>query len=441
MIDNALSSLAAEVVRDWSHPHMLWQALILFGILGVAKLAERRVRHRHLEDNRRAVMLGHSGLKRLVFPLVALALAVLARVVLSPILHVKLFSLAIPLLGSMAIIRFVFFVLRVTFRQSAWMASFERVFATIVWCVVALHIMGYLPAVIDLLEAVSFSVGKQKLNLWVILQGVLLVACALLVSLWLGTLIEARLSRAQGLDGNLQVAFSRLAQAFLLILAVMIALPMVGIDLTALSVFGGALGVGLGFGLQKIASNYVSGFIILLERSIRIGNVIAVGADRGKVAKITTRYTVLRAANGVESLIPNEAMVSGTVQNETYSDTSVRYTLPVQISYGDDPAQAIALLEKLAREHPEVATEPPPQAYLVLFADSGVNLELLFWIPNPDAVSALKVRSEINLAIWRAFTAAGISIPFPQREVRLLKEPSAAPVSASSGGGGDAPNT
>ena len=420
MFDAALSSLAAEVVKDWSHPHMLWQALILLGILGIAKLAERRVRNRHLEDSRRAVMLGHSGLKRLVFPLVALILAFVCRVVLSPILHIKLFSLAIPLLGSMVIIRFVFFVLRVTFRQSSWMVNFERVFATTVWCVVALHIMGYLPEVIELLEAVSFSVGKQTLNLWLILQGMLVVAGSLLLSLWLGTMIDSRLSRAKGLDGNLQVAFSRLAQAALLVLAIMISLPAVGIDLTALSVFGGALGVGLGLGLQKIASNYVSGFIILLERSIRIGNTIGVGAERGKVTKITTRYTVLRGGSGVESLIPNEALVGGTVQNETYSDTSVRYTLPVQISYGDDPELAISLLEKLAREHPDVAADPLPQAYLVLFADSGINLELLFWVSNPDLVNVSRVRSEINLGLLKAFAAAGISIPFPQRELRLL---------------------
>lgn len=427
MLDVAFSSLAAQLVKDWNHPHMLWQALLLLGILGVAKLAERGVRNRHLEDNRRAVMLGHSGLKRLVFPLVALVLVVIARAILGPLLHINLLSLAVPLLGSMVIIRFVFFVLRVTFRQSTWMVSFERVFATLVWCVVALHITGYLPEVIDLLEAVSFTVGKQKLNLWLILQGLLLVAASLLLSLWLGSMIDAQLARAKGLDSNLQVAFSRLTQAALLLLAIMISLPAVGIDLTALSVFGGALGVGLGFGLQKIASNYVSGFIILLERSIRIGNIITVGGDRGKVAKITTRYTVLRAASGVESLIPNEALVGGTVQNETYSDNRVRYTLPVQISYGDDATQAIAVLEGLAREHPEVAADPAPQAYLVLFADSGVNLELLFWIADPDVVSALKVRSDINLAIIKAFGEKGISIPFPQREIRLLGAGTAPP--------------
>jgi small-conductance mechanosensitive channel len=422
MFDVALSSLVAQLVREWNHPHMLWQALILAVILGVAKLAERSVQNRHLEDTRRAVLLGHGGLKRLVFPLVALGLTMVARVLLGPLLHVNLFSLAVPLLGSMAVIRFVFFVLRVTFRSSLWIKSFERVFATTVWFVVALHITGYLPEVIDLFKAVSFSAGKQTLSLWMILQGLLVVAATLLVALWLGGMLDARLARATELDGNLQVAFSRLAQALLVLLAIMISLPAVGIDLTALSVFGGALGVGLGFGLQKIASNYVSGFIILLERSIRIGNLISVGADKGRVAKITTRYTVLRAGNGVESLIPNEALVSGTVQSETYSDTRIRHTLPVQIAYQDNPAQAIDLLESIARNHPAVAVTPPPQAFLSLFADSGINLELQYWVESSET-NGLLVRSAISIEIWKAFAEAGISFPYPQREVRLLSTP------------------
>lgn len=419
MFDVAFGSLAAQLMRDWNHPHMLWQGAILLGILGLAKLAERSVLRHQLDDTRKAVQFGHGGLKRLVFPLVALALVLIARLLLSPFFQTRLFSLAVPLLTSMVVIRFVFFVLRVTFRSSLWMTSFERIFSTIVWFVVALHITGYLPEVIDVLESVSFNVGKQTLNLWLILQGLLLVAVSLLLSLWLGGLIDARLARASDLDGNLQVAFSRLAQALLLLLAIMISLPAVGIDLTALSVFGGALGVGLGFGLQKIASNYVSGFIILLERSIRIGNIIAVGSEKGKVAKITTRYTVLRAGNGVEALIPNEALVASTVQNETYSDSRVRHTLQVQVGYRDDPAQVIALLEKLAAAQPEISAMTAPKAFFTGFADSGINFELLYWLDSPD-INGQQVRSTLNTAIWKTFTEAGFSFPYPQREVRLL---------------------
>lgn len=423
MYDFAFDSLAAKLLRDLTHPDMLWQGLILLAALALGKLAERSVRHHQVGEGHRAQLLAHGGLKRVVFPLVSLALVLVARDAMQGRMHINLLALAAPLLVSLAGIRFVFFVLRVTFTQSSWIVNFERVFATIVWIVVALHILGLLPFIVDLLESVSFAAGKQELNLWLILQGLFVVAAALLVSLWLGSVIETRLMRMQGLDNNLQVVFSRLAKAALIMLAVMLALPAVGIDLTALSVFGGALGVGLGFGLQKIASNYVSGFILLLDRSIRLGNIITVGTERGKVTQITTRYTVLRAFNGVEYLVPNEALIGSTVQNDTYSDLRVRHTLAVQISYGDDPQRAMALLELIAREHGEVAPDPPPQSYLVAFADSGVNLELLFWIENPDVVSAYKVRSDLNIAVWQRFAEAGISIPFPQREVRLLNDP------------------
>jgi small-conductance mechanosensitive channel len=410
----------AELWEDLQHPALMWQLAALFGCIVAAKLVERLVRGRQADlEPSLAVKLGRSGLRRLCFPLTALVLVLFAREALRPVGPVNLLSIAIPLLASMAVIRFVFFVLRVTFNHTTWLHSFERSFSTLVWCVVALHITGWLPELVQLLEGVKFALGKQKLDLWLLLQGLLVVAIAILVSLWLGSLIEARLMRAEGMDNNLQVVFSRLTKACLLVLAVMISLPSVGIDLTALSVFGGALGVGLGFGLQKIASNYVSGFIILLDRSIRIGNVIAVGADKGKVTQITTRYTVLRAGNGVESLIPNEALIANTVQNETYSDFRVRHALPVQIGYQDDPEQAIALLQQLAAAHPHVSSETPPQAFLMLFADSGINLELLFWIDSQE-VNAQQVRSELNLAILRGFTEAGISIPFPQREIRLL---------------------
>lgn len=419
MNEQEFSSLIIELWRDLQHPDLIWQIVGLLACLALGKLAEGLVLRQSVELSTHAVQLGHRGLKRLVFPLTSLLCVVILRVLLKPWMHVNLLALAVPLLGSLATIRFVFFVLRLTFNQSGALASFERIFASVVWLGVALHIVGVLPHLIEMLEAVSFSLGKQRLDLWQLLQGLAAVAVALLVSLWLGSLVEVRLMQAATLDANLKVVFSRLSRALLILLAVMLSLPMVGIDLTALSVFGGALGVGLGFGLQKIASNYVAGFIILLDRSIRIGNTIAVGAEKGQVTQITTRYTVLRAGNGVESLVPNEALVSSTVQNETYSDSRVRHSLPVQISYADNPEQVMQLLVELALAQPGIAATPAPQALLSLFADSGINLELLFWIDD-NSVSALQVRSSLNLAIWKAFAEKGISIPFPQREVRLI---------------------
>jgi small-conductance mechanosensitive channel len=196
---------------------------------------------------------------------------------------------------------------------------------------------------------------------------------------------------------------------------------MVGIDLTTLSVFGGALGVGLGLGMQRIASNYVSGFILLLDNSIRIGNVISVGNDRGEVTRITTRYTVLKNLGGVEALVPNELLVGLVVQNESYSDPKVRIALPVQVGYDSDLERAMAIMVAAAKAQPRILVDPAPAVLLKEFADSGINLELGCWVADPE-IGVGQLRSDINLAIWRDFKQAGIAIPFPQREVRILNE-------------------
>ena len=286
---------------------------------------------------------------------------------------------------------------------------------------VALHLSGVLPTVIDGLEQVSFSIGKAKVNLWMLLQGALTVFVTVLVALWVAGVIESRLMRTEGLDANLKLVFTRLSRGLLVVLAVAIGLPLVGIDLTALSVFGGALGVGLGFGMQKIAANYVSGFILLLDRSIRIGNLISVGNERGIVSQITTRYTVLKGMTGIESIVPNETLVGSIVQNETFTDPKVRVAVPIQVGYATDLEKAMAIMIEAAQAQPRVMEDPAPGAFLESFADSGINLQLGFWIRDP-AEGTLGIRSAINMQIWRRFKEEGIEIPFPQREVRVLAE-------------------
>jgi small-conductance mechanosensitive channel len=199
----------------------------------------------------------------------------------------------------------------------------------------------------------------------------------------------------------------------------MIGLPLVGIDLTTLSVFGGALGVGLGFGLQKIASNYVSGFIILLDRSIRLGNVISVAGERGQVTRITTRYTVLTSTTGVEAIVPNEVLVGSVVRNESLNDPKIQFPLRVQVSNSSDVEHAMRLMEQAAQTQERVLKAPPAQAGIVEFADNGIVLEVGFWITDPESGTS-SLRSDINLAIWKSFKAAGIEIPGPQRDVRII---------------------
>lgn len=412
-----------DISNDLHHPDLIWQIVVLVVALLFAKFAERFVHERAriaAEDHGRAWRVSQGGLKRLVFPVIAFMLVYFSRLALHETMHTRLLLMALPLLASLAIIRLVFYILRLRFAHSLWMENFERVFAALTWLIVALHILGFLPDIIDGMEAIAFPIGKTKINLWQILQGTLTVATTLLIAFWLSNTLESRLNAAIGLDTSLRIVMIRLGRALLTVLAVLVALPLVGIDVTTLSVFGGALGVGLGFGLQKIASNYVSGFILLLDHSIRIGDIIGIDANhRGQVTRITTRFTVLRTLTGSEILVPNEILIGSVVRNDSFSDRQVRVPIPVQVAYDSDLELAMRLMADAARAQPRVLSSPAPDVLLLEFADSGINLELGCWITDPEKGLG-GLRSDINLAIWRSFKANGIDIPFPQREVRIL---------------------
>jgi len=198
-------------------------------------------------------------------------------------------------------------------------------------------------------------------------------------------------------------------------------LPVMGIDLTVLSVFGGALGVGLGFGLQKLASNYLSGFIILLDRSIRLGDWITADNHYGEVKRITTRYTVVRSQSGVEAIIPNDTLITTTVLNNTYEDKKLRLSVKVSVAYSTKIEAVLGLLAEIAARHPRVLAEPPPNALVLALGDNGIELEAGFWIEDPEK-GRQNICSEISVAILTEFDARGIEIPFPQREVRMLPQ-------------------
>jgi small-conductance mechanosensitive channel len=309
----------------------------------------------------------------------------------------------------------VVFALRNAFAPSGALANFERTVSTLIWLGVALDLLGVLPELINWLDSYSLHIGKSHISVWQVIQGVATVMITVITALWLGGVAEARLQSAQGLDSSLRVVFSRIIKAALLFVAVLLGMSWVGLDITTLSVFGGALGVGLGLGMQKIASNYVSGFIILLDRSIRIGNLIQVGAEqRGEVMQITTRYTVLRGLNGSHFIVPNELLVGAVVHNETFAHPRMRIGIVVPVAYGHDVERALQILEETAREEARVLAEPPPKAYLAEFADSGIKLELAVWIEDP-LNGTLGVRSNIQRLALSRFNAAGIEMPQPQK--------------------------
>jgi small-conductance mechanosensitive channel len=413
--------LINDLLADVRDPDFIWQLLALAVCLSLAGLIARWWRGRHAEGAGRI----SDASSRLAFPLTGMVLTGIALAALGNVIHVNLLKLAMPLLGSMALVRGVVFVLRQAFPRATWLAAWERIIAATVWGWLALYITDLAPFVIDAMESVQFHVGKQHIDLWTVLRGIATIFLTVVFALWIAGVIEARLMRVHSLDANLRIVGVRVAKAVLTVVAILTSLALVGIDMTALSVFTGALGVGLGFGLQKIASNYVSGFIILLDRSIRIGNIIQVGSDSGEVTQITTRYTVLKHPAGSEFIVPNETLIGSTVQNQTYSDTRIRLATTVGVAYDSDLDLACRLMAEAAASHPRVLAEPAPKVFLTQFADSAINLELGLWIGDPEEGKG-NIVSDINFAIWRAFREHGVAIPFPQREVRLLNAGQAA---------------
>jgi small-conductance mechanosensitive channel len=363
--------------------------------------------------------LALKALQRVLFP-ISMLLGVLAgRVLLQHHDHtVQLLELAVPLLVSLATIRFIIYFLRKTFRPGPAVKAWENLIATSIWIVVALHLLGWLPAVLEGLDGMAMQVGNSRISVLASIKLLLAVALLWLLARWLGRVVENRISQAEFANPGMQVALVKLVKFVLLVLAFLLALDAVGIDLTALTVFGGALGVGLGFGLQRIASNFISGFIVLFDRSIRPGDVITIGDNFGWVQELHARYVVVKDRDGVERLIPNETLITNEVINWSYSDRNVRLKIPVSISYDNDPEQAMALMEEAARANPRVLDHPQPSARLMAFGDSGIDLELRVWLQDPEAGLA-NVRSDVNVAIWRSFKDAGIVIPYPQRDLHI----------------------
>jgi len=418
MTEYPIGTLLVGLWKDLQDPTILWQVAALAACLLAAWASSRLLQLRAPEESSRAMKLGAGSLRRLVFPLAAVLFLAGGRWALENWHPANLLSVAIPLFATFAGIRFAVYLLRLAIPAGVGLEAFERFVVAVLWGVLALHLIGVLPEIVSFLKGVKFPFGKHDLSAWTLVQGVFWVALTLLVALWAGGALEARLMRAEGLHSSLRVVLARIGKALLLFAAVLLVLPLVGIDLTVLSVFGGALGVGLGLGLQKIASNYLSGFIILFDRSIRIGDMITVDNQYGEVTRITTRYVVVRSLAGVEAIIPNDTLVTTTVLNHSYTDKRVRIAVKVQVSYATDIDTVSALLIELAAAHPRVVKDPPPGVFINMLADNGVDLELAFWIGDPENGSG-NVRSEISASLLKAFRSRGIEIPFPQREVRM----------------------
>ncbi len=408
-----------EIVADFSTPAALWQLAIIAASVAIAFAINGALRAYflgRLPENMKPVL---GAINRILFPISAFLMVTIARYVCAEWMHVGILRVASRLLIAMAIIRLLVYGLRYIFSPSGWLKTLESMIAWGVWIMLALHLGGILPEIAIALEEVKFNIGKNPVNLLVVLQGMLTVIITIFIALWLSRLVENKLMRTDQININMRVVLSKLVRVVFIFLAVLIALSAVGLDITLLSVFGGALGVGLGFGLQKIASNYVSGFIILVDRSVQIGDLITVDVHYGVVKELRSRYMTLRKLDGTEVIIPNEMMITEVVINHTSAEHRGRIQMPIQVAYDADLDVVITLMRGVAEKHPRTLKTSSTDVFVKGFGESGIDMMLSFWVADPEEGSAA-LQSELYQQIWRLFKEHGIGIPYPQREIRIL---------------------
>ncbi|WP_194756778.1 mechanosensitive ion channel family protein [Aliidiomarina indica] len=359
------------------------------------------------------------SIERLLWPISMVLVLGLGQLVLRALDYVtSALDILLPLLLSFAAIRLVVYFLRKGIRGGPLLKASESVIAGTIWLIVGLHLIGLLPDTLAALDAVGADIGNFRLSLLSGLKIATLIVVALTISGWLTHLLERRLSASNAITATTRVGLIKFVKFGLITIAILMVLGSVGFDLSTLAVFGGALGVGLGFGLQRIAANFISGFILILDRSVKPGDIISINDKVGWVQELKSRYIVLHDRDGVDTLIPNENLITSEVINWSYADRNVRLRIPVDVSYSTDLDKATEVIKECAHASPRVLTTPEPNAWVTDFGDSGITIELRVWIADPEN-GFENVRSPIRLAIWRALKEHNITIPFPQRDLHV----------------------
>nr|HET7858015.1 mechanosensitive ion channel domain-containing protein [Caldimonas sp.] len=407
-----------ELFSELARPGVVAELAILGGCLVAAWIVVRLIRGR--ERPVASVWFGNRIVDGLLFPLLALALAYAARIGLAGMVKPAVFRVAIPILISLVVIRLSARVLARTFPGVGWVRVIERSISWLAWICVVLWITGVLPLVLDAMDEVHWQVGRQEMTLRNLVEGSITAGVVLVLSLWISAVVERKLlSGGTGHSLSLRKMGANIVRAVLLFVGLLIALSAVGIDLTALSVLGGAIGVGVGIGLQRIAANYISGFVLLAERSLRIGDMVKLDTFEGRITDIRTRYTVIRSLSGREAIVPNETLITNRVENLSLADPRVAVQSGVQVAYGTDVRRLQPVLEAAIAAVPRVIADPRPSVQLAAFSADGMDLTINFWIRDAENGQG-NVKSAVNLAVLDVLNREGVEIPFPQRVVRAI---------------------
>ena len=364
-----------------------------------------------------SVLLGRNLIDGVLFPSLLLGLVFATRTVWAKSHQLWLFDFLLPVCLSLAAIRLGVKILQAAFKEAKWVKPVERSVSWLAWGAVVLWFTGLLPLVLEELDQIHWKVGASHLSVRTLIEGGLTACLVMLLTLWVSSAIEARLLKmSSGSELSLRKAVSNAVTSLLMFVGLMVSLSAVGIDLTALSVLGGAVGVGIGFGLQKLAANYVSGFVILAERSMRIGDSVKVDGFEGRVTDIKARYTVIRAPTGRESIVPNEMLINSRVENLSLADSRVLQSTSVSVAYGSPVETVMALLMQACEMQERVLKDPVPFVTLTAFGSDGLEFGAHYWVDEQQS-GLLTLKSEINISILKLLKDHNIEIPFPQRVV------------------------
>ncbi len=408
-----------KLIRDLSQPGVTVEVGVLLGCLVLAFGLCWGLGRRQPKES---VWFGRNIVDGLLFPLLALVLTYSASRIVQHYQPVAVLRVAVPVLMSLAGIRLLARVFTAAFPASNVARLIERLFSWMAWIAAVLWIVGLLPSVMEEMESIHLMFGKARISLLGVVQGTLSSGVVLVLALWLSATLERNILRETVSDLSLRKIASNAIRAVLMLVGLLFVLSAIGVDLTALSVLGGALGVGLGFGLQKLAANYVSGFVILFERSLRIGDTVRVDSFEGTVSDIKTRYTLIRATNGRESIVPNEMLITQRIENLSLADPKLLLSVNVSVGYDSDTDLVQRLLVDAALSSKRVLRDPAPGARLANLGADGLEFTLLFWISDPEN-GQLNVRSDVNLAVLRSLRESGIDIPYPQRVLHVKALP------------------
>ncbi len=418
-LETTLNEWTAWLGEQLASPNTLAQIAVVVGTLVLAWLLLRPARNvidhvfeamSESERTRRAQTLLH----RLILPVVWLGLLGAGAAALGD------FGYGEQISRNVSSLLVAWVVIRITsslISEPFW----SHTVAVFAWSIAALNILHLLDPTLAFLDGIAFTLGEARLSVLSVLKAILMVALLLYGALALASLIQLRLTRIPNLTPSIQVLLGQVARFSLIVAAFLIAISSVGIDLSTFAVVGGAIGVGIGFGLQKVVSNLISGIILLLDRSIKPGDVIEVGETYGTVDSLGARCTSVITRDGTEWLIPNEDLITQRVANWSYTSKFVRRRVPIGIAYDADVDLATRLVLEAADETARVVSDPQPKCLLTGFGDSSIDLELRYWLEDPEeGIGA--VTDAVLRRVWKKFQEHRVEIPFPQRDLTLKNE-------------------